>query len=231
MKGLCSVWQTLDTYKMLLSLLLVYIIFLFKTTHGPHPCGGEKNRQLIKQCPMKSEASQSRWTPDESGKPGTGSWGSQRGPGGRSCLSFSTRSPAPGTVPGGSKLSTEGREGGREKRWGWPRCPSLCRMEGCNPGTGHRTPCVTHGTIGFSSPGLEWHLPAPLHTHSPRPSLLSPTPCTVRGAAQACPIGRSLHCVFLRGGERGTEKMGRQQVGWELDTSECCETEPPVNFV
>lgn len=28
------------------------------------------------------------------------------------------------------------------KRWGIPWCPSLCRIEGCNLGTGHRTPYV-----------------------------------------------------------------------------------------
>lgn len=51
------------------------------------------------------------------------------------------------------------------------------------------------------------------------------------GAAPPGPTGNSLHWVFHGGEEREKKKMRQQQVGWEQDTSECCETEPPVNFV
>lgn len=63
---------------------------------------------------------------------------------------------------------TEERE---KEEMGKPWCPSLCSIEGCNLGTGHRTPYVTHGTVGFRSASLEWHFPKLLHTHSSRPSL------------------------------------------------------------
>lgn len=46
---------------------------------------------------------------------------------------------------------TEERE---KEEMGKPWCPSLCRIEGCNLGTGHRTPYVTHGTVGFRSASL-----------------------------------------------------------------------------
>lgn len=69
------------------------------------------------------------------------------------------------------RIIHRGRRRGRKKRWGMPCCPSLCRIEGCNLGTGHRTPYVTNGTVGFRSPSLEWHFPKLLHTHSSLPSL------------------------------------------------------------
>lgn len=63
---------------------------------------------------------------------------------------------------------TEGRERKEEVRG--TLCPSLCEMEGCSLGTGHRTPCVTHGTIGFSSPSPEGTALSRWHACPPVPS-------------------------------------------------------------
>lgn len=68
------------------------------------------------------------------------------------------------------------KEGREEQEVGLTCCSSLCEIEDCNLGTGHRTPSITHGTIGFCSASPERHCSEPLGTQQPSFFISSLTP-------------------------------------------------------
>lgn len=105
--------------------------------------------------------------------------------------------------------------------------PSLCGWKGS--ARGQDSWCHPWNNW-LQSPSSERHCTEPLGMHTPCPSL--PDPCTSgcqKGWLREVPLGAP--CIVpLLVGERGEQSRGAAVEGgnWIL---ECCETEPPVNFV
>lgn len=113
------------------------------------------------------------------------------------------------------------KEEGEKEEMRKPWCPSLCRIEGCNLGTGHRTPCITHGTVGFRSTSLEWHFPKLLHTQQ----LTSFTSChphlrLAEGQLKQVPLGTPGIACFAVWEKRGKQRWGSSRWGgnWILQS-------------